>query len=51
MNNQIILWALAIVPWLPMFFMRKENLKRFMPTALLSVVMSLLVVQIGEVLE
>jgi hypothetical protein len=51
MNNQIILWALAIVPWLPMFFMSKENLKRFMPTALLSVVLSLLVVQIGEVLE
>lgn len=51
MSNQIILWALAILPWLPMFFMKKENLKRFMPTALLSVVMSLLVVQIGEVLD
>lgn len=51
MNNQVILWTLAIGPWLPMFFMKKENVKRFMPTALLSVVMSLLVVQIGEVLE
>jgi hypothetical protein len=51
MNNQIILWALAVVPWLPMFFMKKENLKRFMPTALLSIVLSLLIVQIGEVLE
>jgi hypothetical protein len=31
--------------------MKKENLKRFMATALLSVVMSLLIVQIGEVLD
>jgi hypothetical protein len=51
MSNQVFLWSIFILPWLPMFFMKKEIIKRFISTALLSVVMSLLIVQIGEVLE
>lgn len=51
MSNQVILWASLILPWFVLFFIKKENAKRFMPTALLSVIISLMVVEVGEGLQ
>jgi hypothetical protein len=47
MSNQIILWSLIIVPWLTVFFLNKEDVKRYMPVALLATVTSLVVVDSG----
>ncbi|MDF2633133.1 MAG: hypothetical protein K0R78_7 [Pelosinus sp.] len=51
MSNQAILWASLILPWLALPFMKTENIKRFMPTALLSAITSIMVVEVGEVLQ
>jgi len=51
MSNQAILWASLILPWLALPFMQTENIKRFMPTALLSAITSIMVVEVGEVLQ
>jgi hypothetical protein len=48
MNNQILLWSTLIVPWLTLFFMAKENIKRWMPVALFSALTSVLAVELGE---
>lgn len=47
MNNQIILWSILILPWLTLFFMRKEYLKRFMPVAIFSSITSIVIVEVG----
>lgn len=47
MSNQIILWATFIVPWLTLFFLKKEDIKRYMPAALISIVLSTIVVDAG----
>lgn len=36
MNNQVLLWAMFIIPWLSLFFMKKEDIKRYMPAGLFS---------------
>ena len=46
-----MLWGMLIVPWLTLFFMNRETNKRFMPVALLAIITSVLVVQVGEVLR
>ena len=51
MNNQIILYSLLIFPWLTLFFMKKEDVKRYMPVALLSSLLSMLIFQSGETLK
>ncbi|MBP2658718.1 MAG: hypothetical protein H6Q69_1750 [Firmicutes bacterium] len=48
MSNQVILWSMLIVPWLTLFFMERKTIKQFMPTALFSVVTSILMVEAGE---
>jgi hypothetical protein len=47
MSNQTILWGTLIVPWLSLIFMKKEDIKRFMPAGLLAVFLSLIVSDIG----
>ncbi len=34
MSNQILLWSVLILPWLTLFFMKKEDIKRLMPASL-----------------
>lgn len=51
MSNQVILYSLLILPWLTLFFMKKKDIKRFMPVALLNSVLSMLIVQSGETLK
>lgn len=48
MNNQILMWSILVLPWLTLFFMNKEDIKRFMPVALFSALTSVLVVELGE---
>lgn len=46
MFNKIILWSSLILPWLSLFFMKKESIKRYMPVAIF---VSLLVTILFEV--
>ncbi|SMC35092.1 hypothetical protein [Sporomusa malonica] len=48
MSNQVLLWSMLILPWLTLFFMPKENIKRWMPIALFSALTSVLAVELGE---
>jgi len=48
MSNQLLLWGMLIIPWLTLFFMPKEDLKRWMPVALFSALASVLAVELGE---
>lgn len=45
MRNQLLMWAMFVVPWFSLFFMKKEDIKRFMPVSILS---SLSVIVINE---
>ena len=47
MSNQALLWSILILPWLTLFFMPKENIKRWMPVALFSALTSVLAVELG----
>ncbi len=50
MSNQVILWSLMILPWFTLYFMPKDARKRFMPVALLSIVICILFVEMGQTL-
>lgn len=39
MLNKVIGWSMLIVPWLTLFFMKKEGIKRYMPIAIFSALM------------
>jgi hypothetical protein len=47
MSNQVILWGLFIVPWLTLFLMKKEDIKRFLPVSILATLVALVVNEIG----
>jgi len=47
MSNQVLLWGTLIVPWLSLLFMKKENIKRFMPTGILAAFLAIVVCDIG----
>lgn len=47
MSNQVILWSMLILPWLTLFFMPKEDIKRWMPAALFVMVTNTLIVDVG----
>ena len=51
MNNQVLLWLIIIIPWLSVFFLKKGNFRQFMPTALLAIVYSITMVQVGGTLK
>lgn len=47
MSKQVILWSSLIIPWLTLLFMKRENIKRYMPVALLAIVTSVLIYDTG----
>lgn len=47
MSNEVILWSSLILPWATIFFMPKEDIKRYMPVGLFTAVLSVLIVEIG----
>ncbi len=51
MSNQVLLWSIVVLPWLTVFFLKEGNFRRFMPTALLAIVYSLIIVQAGGTLK
>jgi hypothetical protein len=50
-SNQAILWGILIVPWLTLFFMKGEDIKRYMPTALFATITSVIIVEVGSTLK
>ncbi|HBS58373.1 MAG TPA: hypothetical protein DEA44_03805 [Firmicutes bacterium] len=48
MGNQVLLWAMLVLPWLTLFFMPGKSIKRWMPVALFSALTSVLAVELGE---
>lgn len=51
MSNQVIVWSMLILPWLTLFFMKKEDIRRFMPLALFTMVITSIVVEAGVTLN
>lgn len=51
MSNQVILWSMFIVPWLSLLFMPKEDIKRWMPAALFTMVANTIILDIGFALR
>jgi hypothetical protein len=47
-SNQALMWSILVLPWFTLFLMKKEDIKRFMPVALLSALTSVLVVETAE---
>lgn len=46
-RNQIILWSMFIVPWLTLFFMKKEEVRRYIPVALFAAATSVIIHDVG----
>jgi len=42
MLNKIILWVILIGPWLTLFFLKKEDVKRFMPAGIFASLLMIL---------
>ncbi|MCS0671357.1 hypothetical protein [Cytobacillus firmus] len=36
MLSKVVLWTILIAPWFTLFFLKKEDIKRFMPVAILA---------------
>ena len=51
MSNQIILWSMLTMSWLTLFFMKKEDIKRYMPVNLLTIVTGILILEIGNTFQ
>lgn len=47
MSTQTVAWSVIIIPWLTLFFMKKEDVKRFMPVALFAIVSSTIIYESG----
>lgn len=47
MSKQLIHWGLFAIPWLSLFFMKKDDIKRYMPVALLGIITSILIYELG----
>lgn len=47
MNNQIILWSLLALPWFSLLFLKKDEIRRYMPLALFTMVVTSIVMEAG----
>ncbi len=47
MSNQVILWVMVIIPWLSLFLMKKEDIKRYMPAGLFSSFLLVILQEVG----
>lgn len=47
MSNQAALWSMLVLPWLTLVFMKREEIKRWMPAALFVIVTSTLIIEAG----
>lgn len=51
MRNQIIQWSMLILPWLTLFFMKREDRLRFFPVGTVSALTSVLIHLVGNSLK
>jgi len=50
MSNQVILWSMLILPWFTFLFLKKEDIKYYMPVAIFSGFTSAIISEAGAVL-
>lgn len=46
-SNQFLLWGTLLIPWLTLFFMPKEDIKRYMSVGFLSTILCIIVTETG----
>ena len=51
MSNTFILWAILVLPWLSLFFMKKDELRRYFPVGIFTSLLSIVIVDIGSTLN
>ena len=47
MSNQIIQWSMFILPLLTLFFIKREDIKRYIPVALFATVLTTIILDVG----
>ena len=47
MNNQALLWSMLVLPYLTLFFMKRTDLKHYMPVGIFAALTSVLIGDIG----
>jgi hypothetical protein len=47
MSNQLLSWAMFVIPWFTLIFMKMDTIKRFMPVALLAMLTSIIIYELG----
>lgn len=47
MSNQVIVWSILILPWFSLFLLKKDEIRRFMPLALFTMVVTSIVMEAG----
>lgn len=47
MTNQVFSWSLFIVPWLTLLFIKRDDIKRYMPVAILAALLTTVIHDIG----
>jgi len=47
MSNKAILWSMLVPPWLTLFFMKRQEIKRWIPAALFVMVTNTIIVEVG----
>ena len=51
MSNQAALWSMLVLPWLTLAFMKRQEIKRWMPAALFVIVTSTIIIEAGITLR
>ncbi len=51
MSNQVLLWASFVISWLSIIFLKKSELKRYMPVALFGALFATIIVEAGVTLN
>lgn len=47
MSNQVLLWGMVVIPWLSLFLMKKEDIKRYIPAGLFSSFLLVILQEVG----
>lgn len=51
MSNKLVLWSLIILPWFSLFFMKKGEIRRYLPVGIFAALTSIVIVDIGSTLH
>ncbi|WP_051788932.1 hypothetical protein [Pelosinus sp. UFO1] len=50
MSTNVIMWSMFFTPWLSLFFMRKEEVKHWMPVTMFAIVLTTIIHDVGTTL-